>query len=91
MDVDEFFQRMRQPEPGVAYYYFGDLTDDLYNDVQPNANLFLKEIDAGRRMQYLWLSSRGPKMHTHFDQDHNFFVQVCSPACHRKKKKKCGV
>jgi hypothetical protein len=29
-----------------------------------------------KKKQFLWLSSSGVHMHTHFDQDHNFFVQV---------------
>src|SRR5438067_1905711 len=52
------------------------MTESLKQDVQPSEFLFLDQYDRDRYQQYLWISSRGPRMHTHFDMDRNVFVQL---------------
>lgn len=57
-------------------YYFGSLAPELRPDIQPTSFLFLTERDEERARHFLWLSSPEVALHTHFDQDHNFFVQI---------------
>jgi hypothetical protein len=71
-----FWQSIAEPEDDLIYYWFGAMLDSLKDDVLPNDFLFLSDEDEQKYEQYMWISSRGPNMHTHFDQDHNFFVQV---------------
>ena len=61
---------------GKAVYYFGKVPQALRGAVQPDRALYDDMYDFGRKEQYLWLSSEGPQMHTHFDQDKNVFLQV---------------
>ena len=52
------------------------LADALAAELQPGNLLYLTAADAAARMQYTWMSSPGLRTHTHFDSDHNVFVQL---------------
>eukprot|EP01137_Pigoraptor_chileana_P020829 Opistho-2@83718 len=59
------------------YAHFAKLEGSLLADVRQSDHLlFLEEEDYDAHMQFAWLSSAGVRTHTHFDQDHNFFVQI---------------
>lgn len=64
------------PTNESLYYHFDSFPPDLLADVTPYAHLFDTESDVLKRAMYLWFSSGGVNMHSHFDQDHNFFVQL---------------
>jgi hypothetical protein len=57
-------------------YWFGLLPKANRPDVQPNEKLFISLEDRSRHHQYLWISTPRVEQRTHFDMDHNFFVQV---------------
>ena len=52
------------------------MPQSLAADLEPQARLYASEEDAEGRMQYLWVSTPGARTHTHFDSDHNLFVQL---------------
>ena len=56
--------------------YFSPVPDALANDAHPIAPLFASDRDLALNKAFVWVSSAGVQTHTHFDQDHNFFVQV---------------
>ena len=56
--------------------HFGAVPDALAAELQPGNLLYLTAADAAARMQYTWMSSPGLRTHTHFDSDHNVFVQL---------------
>jgi len=58
--------------------YFTPLPPSLAADVAPLAPLFVSPRDRARALNqsFVWVSGKGVTTHTHFDQDHNFFVQV---------------
>ena len=66
-----------KPFSGRRLIWFGDLPDPLRSEVQPKAAaLYASDYDAGKALQYAWISSPGARTHTHFDNDHNSFVQL---------------
>eukprot|EP00004_Rigifila_ramosa_P024089 TRINITY_DN6896_c0_g1_i1.p1 TRINITY_DN6896_c0_g1~~TRINITY_DN6896_c0_g1_i1.p1 ORF type:complete len:860 (-),score=151.92 TRINITY_DN6896_c0_g1_i1:72-2291(-) len=78
-DVEELFSRLNASSSGTdpfAYYYFGSLPAQLRDDVSPSGMMWLTENDLKLFRQFLWISNGGLRTHTHFDQDHNFFVQL---------------
>ena len=56
--------------------WFGDVPEPLRIALQPSRALYHSEFDHKAAMQYMWLSSSGSRTHTHFDNDHNVFVQL---------------
>jgi hypothetical protein len=59
-----------------AAVHFAPVPPALASDLEPQARLYASEGDAEARMQYLWVSTPGARTHTHFDSDHNLFVQL---------------
>ena len=62
--------------PDFKLLHFMALPTWLQPSLEPSRELFWTDTDYKLRKQYLWLSSAGAVTHTHFDQDHNFFVQL---------------
>jgi len=58
------------------HYYFTPVPEGMLGDVTPYSALFASEEDRAARAMFLWISSAGVRMHSHFDQDHNVFVQL---------------
>lgn len=75
MSADSFFAAVGN-DSGPYVYYFGTVPEQLRADVEPSRSLYLTDFDHGLQKQFLWVSSEGVNTHTHFDQDHNFFLQV---------------
>eukprot|EP00964_Phaeocystis_antarctica_P135611 scaffold99957_cov66-Phaeocystis_antarctica.AAC.2 len=48
----------------------------LSRELEPRSLLFSNAEDEKKSMQYVWLSTPGVRTHTHFDSDHNIFVQL---------------
>jgi len=79
MGAPELVARMRAADQGEAVPatgYLGPIPSLLARALQPNQELFVAEEDAQEEEQSLWLSSKGVRTHTHFDSDHNLFVQL---------------
>jgi Cupin-like domain len=74
MSTSEAIREMLTNEDRTLYY-FGDMPQALRKDA-PSDMLFLTEEDVKLYRQFVWLSSPGVRMHSHFDQDYNFFVQL---------------
>jgi hypothetical protein len=71
-------------EAEAAMSYFTELKGELYgDDAALMRSLYQTNEDFKRKKQFLWISTKGTKTHTHFDQDHNVFVQVVG------SKRKC--
>ena len=66
----------RAPGYDRGLLHFGAVPDALAAELQPGNLLYLTAADAAARMQYTWMSSPGLRTHTHFDSDHNVFVQL---------------
>ncbi|GAB5355387.1 hypothetical protein AAMO2058_000201200 [Amorphochlora amoebiformis] len=63
-------------EEDKDYYYLGDLPSALSSDLD-TFSLFLSAKDRIQdNNQFLWIGSKGVVTHTHFDMDHNLFVQA---------------
>ena len=73
--VPEFLQRI-PPRASPLYYSFGAFPPSLLPDITPYASLFDSSSDLSKKSLFLWVSSAGVQMHSHFDQDNNFFVQL---------------
>eukprot|EP00040_Diaphanoeca_grandis_P009014 m.47250 g.47250 ORF g.47250 m.47250 type:complete len:796 (-) comp20448_c1_seq1:160-2547(-) len=58
------------------FSHFMDVPDSIKVQFQPNQDIFWTEKDSKLQKQFLWLSSAGTVTNTHFDQDHNIFVQL---------------
>jgi len=79
MTGTDFFSALESYSPSnspLYHYYFGKVPELLKPDVSPIDKMFRTETDAERYMQFLWMSTPGVRMHTHFDMDYNFFVQI---------------
>jgi hypothetical protein len=76
MSVHDFFTKIVAPEDGHAYYHFGAVPHTLKADLLPDDFMYADLYDLTSREHFAWISSRGPRMHTHFDQDRNVFVQI---------------
>eukprot|EP00457_Paulinella_chromatophora_P003231 gb/GEZN01003237.1/.p1 GENE.gb/GEZN01003237.1/~~gb/GEZN01003237.1/.p1 ORF type:complete len:719 (-),score=176.32 gb/GEZN01003237.1/:74-1912(-) len=77
---EDFLEEVGEEGPArVRYYYFDSLSKtpkDFQASLMPKRELYLEDQDWEERKQFVWLSSAGVYMHTHIDQDHNFFVQL---------------
>lgn len=71
-----FFSKFNNPEDMRYWYWYGKVEGSLKADVSPNDNLWIDATDYEQFGLYMWLS--GPDMGPwwHYDQDHNFYVQV---------------
>ena len=60
--------------------WFGDVPHPLRallrTDGANGSSLYASAHDARSALQSAWLSSPGMRTHTHFDNDHNLFVQL---------------
>ena len=61
---------------GRRLVHFAAVAGALSRDLEPRSLLFADKEDEKKSMQYLWLSTPGVRTHTHFDSDHNVFVQL---------------
>ena len=63
---------------GFQYFSlrFSSLPADMLSAIQPLSPLLLWGNDSTRAQQNLWLGRTGLITHTHFDLQHNFFVQI---------------
>ena len=64
----------RAHAPGLVH--FGDVPPLMRSALEPQDFLYLRATDRSARMQSMWVSSPGVRTHTHFDSDHNAFVQL---------------
>ena len=80
MSTSSFFSCVQQPSPCpdgfLGHYYFGSVPTPLQADLNPTGPLYRTEKDYKAGRQFVWISSAGMITHAHFDQDHNFFVQL---------------
>ena len=61
---------------GQRLVHFAAVTGALSRELEPRSLLFANAQDEKKSMQYVWLSTPGVRTHTHFDSDHNIFVQL---------------
>lgn len=73
---DEFFQHFNQPHEEKYWYWYGQVPQHLKKDVHPHEFLWVDLEDEKAFGLFMWLSDPyiGPWLH--YDQDHNFYVQV---------------
>jgi hypothetical protein len=80
ISTSDFFECVQSPIPCFdgykGHYYFGPVPSQLKRDISPNTLLFNTERDHKAGKQFVWVSSAGMITHTHFDQDHNIYVQL---------------
>jgi len=80
MRGDQLLQKMAAADkpwsPQRSLVYLGDIPKSLRSDLKPDRHLYFTEEDAEEAQQHIWLSTKGVKTHTHFDSDHNIFVQL---------------
>jgi hypothetical protein len=58
------------------YYWYGKVEGDLRNDLNPSKNLWVDPDSQKAYGLYMWLSEGEVGPNLHYDQDHNFFVQI---------------
>ena len=61
---------------GARYVHFAPVEGAMTHDVEPRELLFADKEDLRNGMQSVWVSTPGVRTHTHFDSDHNVFVQL---------------
>ena len=80
MSTSSFFSCIQEPsscpDGRLGHYYFGSVPASLQADLDPTRLLYWTDRDHRAGRQFLWISSAGMITHAHFDQDHNFFVQL---------------
>lgn len=68
--------RARWRQHGQRLVHFANVSEVLAAEMEPRELLFHDGGDLDKAMQYMWVSSPGVRTHTHFDSDHNIFVQL---------------
>lgn len=76
MSTEEFFKNFDDPYNEKYYYWYGKVPKNLRKDVEPNQFIWLDVKDEKAFGLYIWLSESHLGPFIHYDQDHNFFVQV---------------
>ena len=78
MSKEEFFSCLHEEctDGYKGHYYFGEVPDQLKEDMKNDRFLYLTDKDYKTGKQFIWVSSAGMITHAHFDQDYNFFVQI---------------
>ena len=78
MTKEEFFSCLHEEciDGYKGHYYFGEVPDQLKEDMKNDRFLYLTDKDYKTGKQFIWVSSAGMITHGHFDQDYNFFVQI---------------
>jgi hypothetical protein len=72
----EFFSKLMNPDNENFYYWYGKVEGDLRNDLNPSKNLWVDPDSQKAYGLYMWLSEGEVGPNLHYDQDHNFFVQI---------------
>ena len=73
---DLFFSRFNDPEEDQYWYWYGKVRGSLVDDIQPADDLWIDPNDEQQFGLYMWLSGPDIGPWWHYDQDHNFYVQV---------------
>lgn len=76
MSAEEFFKKFDNPYEDKYYYWYGKVPNNLRKDVAPNHFIWIDSKDEKAFGLYIWLSESHLGPYIHYDQDHNFFVQV---------------
>lgn len=76
MSSDEFFSGWTNPSDPLYYFWYGRVEGAFKEDVSPSSLLWIDPSDEIAYGLYMWLSGVGIGPWLHFDQDHNFYVQV---------------
>jgi hypothetical protein len=76
MSSDDFFAGWTNPTDPLYYFWYGRVEGALRDDVNPTSMLWIDPSDEIAFGLYMWLSGVGIGPWLHFDQDHNFYVQV---------------
>lgn len=71
-----FFSKFNNPEEDQYWYWYGKVTGSLVDDIQPSDDLWIDPIDEQQFGLFMWLSGPDIGPWWHYDQDHNFYVQV---------------
>lgn len=74
--ADLFFTRFNNPEEDQYWYWYGKVTGSLVDDVSPSDHLWVEPLDEEQFGLFMWLSGPDIGPWWHYDQDHNFYVQV---------------
>jgi len=76
MPLEEFLSKYNDPSLPNYYYWYGLIEGDLKKDVEPNNFIWLTERDQLSYGEFMWLSGPDIGPWIHYDQDHNFYVQI---------------
>lgn len=71
-----FFSRFNEPNEDSYWYWYGKVENSLKADVEPSEGLWVDALDLEQFGLYMWLSGPDIGPWWHYDQDHNFYVQV---------------
>lgn len=74
--ADLFFSRFNNPEEDQYWYWYGKVTGSLVDDIVPSDDLWIDPMDEEQFGLFMWLSGPDIGPWWHYDQDHNFYVQV---------------
>jgi len=73
---DLFFSKYNNPDEDSYWYWYGKVVGSLVEDVEPSEGLWVDPQDFEQFGLYMWLSGPDIGPWWHYDQDHNFYVQV---------------
>lgn len=76
MTSEDFFNGWTNPQDPLYYFWYGRVDGAFRDDVEPSSMLWIDQTDEIAFGLYMWLSGVGIGPWLHFDQDHNFYVQV---------------
>lgn len=71
-----FLSQFNNPNDNHYWYWYGKVEGSLLQDVQPNEGLWVDKHDEEQFGLFMWLSGPDIGPWWHYDQDHNFYVQV---------------
>jgi hypothetical protein len=74
--ADTFFSRFNEPNEDEYWYWYGKVEKSLVADVEPSEGLWVDPQDQEQFGLFMWLSGPDIGPWWHYDQDHNFYVQV---------------
>ncbi len=74
MSLKEVMAKIRERD-GNYYYWNGDVLNakGITGDLQP---LGMLSPDGKPKYVHLWIGQQGVTAHTHYDVEHNFYVQI---------------
>jgi len=71
-----FFSKYNDPNEDSYWYWYGKVAGSLVDDVEPSDGLWVDPQDIEQFGLFMWLSGPDIGPWWHYDQDHNFYVQV---------------